>query len=72
MKTPVDPDPKGDAREIDVSYARPDRFNDRKLFPGSNSEFERPTKMDFRGFVGCFVICFAIIGMVLWVARIGT
>lgn len=72
MKTPVDPDPEGDAREIDVSYARPDRFNDRKLFPGSNWEFERPTKMDFWGFVGCFVICFAIIGVVLWVARIGT
>ena len=72
MKTPVDPDPEGDAREIDVSYARPDRFNDRKLFPGSNWEFEQPTKMDFWGFVGCFVICFAIIGMVLWVARIGT
>ena len=70
MKTPVDPDPEGDAREIDVSYARPDRFNDRKLFPGSNWEFERPTKMDFWGFVGCFVICFAIIGVVLWVARI--
>ena len=72
MKTPVDPDPEGDAREIDVSYARPDRFNDRKLFPGSNWEFERPTKMDFWGFVGCFVVCFAIIGVVLWVARIGT
>ena len=71
MKTPVDPDPEGDAREIDVSYAQPDRFNDRKLFPGSNWEFERPTKMDFWGFVGCFVICFAIIGVVLWVARIG-
>ena len=71
MKTPVDPDPEGDAREIDVSYARPDRFNERKLFPGSNWEFERPTKMDFWGFVGCFAICFAIIGVVLWVARIG-
>ena len=71
MKTPVDPDPERDAREIDVSYARPDRFNDRKLFPGSDWEFERPTKMDFWGFVGCFVICFAIIGVVLWVARIG-
>ena len=71
MKTPVDPDPEGDAREIDVSYARPDRFNNRKLLPGSNWEFERPTKMDFWGFVGCFAICFAIIGVVLWVARIG-
>lgn len=71
MKTPVDPDPESDAREIDVSYARPDRFNDRKLLPGSDWEFQRPTKMDAWGFVACFAICFAIIGVVLWVARIG-
>ena len=39
MKTPVDPDPEGDAREIDVSYARPDRFNDRNCsrVPTGNS-----------------------------------
>ena len=54
MKTPVDPDPEGDAREIDVSYARPDRFNNRKLLPGSNWEFERPTKMGFLGIRGVF------------------
>ena len=72
MKTPVDPDPERDEAEIDVSYARPDRFDDRKLFPGTQLEFQRPTKMDFWGFVGCFAICFAIIGIVLWVAKIGT
>jgi len=71
MKTPVDPDPERDEAEIDVSYARPDRFDDRKLFPGTQLEFQRPTKMDFWGFVGCFAICFAIIGIVLWVAKIG-
>ena len=71
MKTPVDPDPERDEAEIDVSYARPDRFDDRKLFPGTQLEFQRPTKMDFWGFVGCFAICFAIIGLVLWVANIG-
>jgi len=72
MKTPVDPDPEQDEAEIDVSYAKPDRFDDRKLFPGTQLEFQRPTKMDFWGFVGCFAICFAIIGLVLWVAKIGT
>jgi SSS family solute:Na+ symporter len=72
MKTPVDPDPERDEAEIDVSYARPDRFDDRKLFPGTQFEFQRPTKMDFWGFVGCFAICFAIIGIVLWVSKIGT
>ena len=72
MKTPVDPDPERDEAEMDVSYARPDRFDDRKLFPGSQLEFQRPTKMDIWGFIGCFAICFAIIGIVLWVAKIGT
>ena len=71
MKTPVDPDPESDAREIDVSYARPDRFDDQKLLPNSDWEFQRPTKMDVWGFVACFGICFAIIGIVLWVASIG-
>mgnify|MGYP001211591194 CR=1 FL=1 len=71
MKTPVDPDPELDAREIDVSYARPDRFDDQKLLPNSDWEFQRPTKMDVWGFVACFGICFAIIGIVLWVASIG-
>ena len=71
MKTPVDPDPERDEAEIDVSYARPDRFDDRKLFPGTQFEFQRPTKMDFWGFIGCFAICFAIIGIVLWVSKIG-
>jgi len=72
MKTPVDPDPERDEAEMDVSYARPHRFDDRKLFPGSQLEFQRPTKMDIWGFIGCFAICFAIIGLVLWVAKIGT
>jgi len=72
MKTPVDPDPERDEAEMDVSYARPNRFDDRKLFPGSQLEFQRPTKMDVWGFIGCFAICFAIIGLVLWVAKIGT
>jgi len=71
MKTPVNPDPEQDSREIDVSYAKPDRFDDRKLFPGTQLEFQRPTAMDFWGFLACFAICFGIIGLVLWVAQIG-
>jgi len=71
MKTPVNPDPEQDSREIDVSYAKPDRFDDRKLFPGTQLEFQRPTAMDFWGFLACFAVCFGIIGLVLWVAQIG-
>lgn len=71
MKTPVDPDPEGDTKAMEESYAKPDRFDDRKLFPGSQLEFQRPTKMDFWGFIGCFAICFAVIGLVFLVAKIG-
>ena len=71
MKTPVDSDPANDKAQMDLSYAQPDRFDDRKLFPNSNLEFQRPSSLDFWGFIGCFVICFAIIGLAISVSRIG-
>jgi SSS family solute:Na+ symporter len=72
MKTPVDPVPEKDEAEIEQSYANPDRFDKNKLFPNSNLEFQRPTKYDVIGFITCFALCFAIIGLVLFVAQIGT
>ena len=72
MKTPVDPNPANDKAQMERSYAQPNRFDDRKLFPNSNLEFQRPTPIDFWGFIGCFVICFLIIGLAILVSRIGT
>ena len=72
MKTPVDSDPANDKVQMERSYAQPDRFDDRKLFPKTNLEFQRPSAWDFFGFIGCFVICFAIIGLAVLVSRIGT
>ncbi|MBS33346.1 MAG: hypothetical protein CMO68_02965, partial [Verrucomicrobiales bacterium] len=43
MKTPVDPNPANDKAQMERSYAQPNRFDDRKLFPNSNLEFQRPT-----------------------------
>lgn len=71
MKTPVQPDPDEDKVEMEKSYAEPSRFDDRKLFPNTQLEIQRPTPMDFWGFIACFAICFAIIGLVFWVAGIG-
>ena len=71
MKTPVRPDPDEDKVEMEKSYAEPSRFDDRKLFPNTQLEIQRPTPMDFWGFLACFAICFAIIGLVFWVAGIG-
>jgi len=72
MKTPVDSTPEEDREELEKSYADPTRFDDRKLFPGSSLEFQRPTLLDAGGFLGCFVLCFGIIGLVFYVAQIGT
>ena len=71
LKTPVDPIPEKDAAEMEKSYANPDRFDKNKLFPNSSLEFQRPSKYDVFGFLTCFVLCFAIIGLVLLVAQIG-
>jgi len=72
MKTPVDPDPAGDRAAMEKSYAQPDRFDERKLFPGSSLEFQRPTSQAFWGFAVCFAICFGIIGLAILVSGIGT
>ena len=72
MKTPVDPNPEKDKAQVERSYAQPDRFDDHKLFPGSSFEFQRPSKLDFWGVVGCFIICFGIIGIAILVSKIGS
>ncbi|MGE4550950.1 MAG: hypothetical protein AAEJ57_06130, partial [Opitutales bacterium] len=60
-----------DAAELEKSYAEPSRFDHNKLFPGTQLEVQRPTKVDFLGFLLCVAICFAIIGLVMFVAGIG-
>jgi SSS family solute:Na+ symporter len=71
MKTPVKPDPEEDAAEMEKSYANPDRFDDTRLLPKSQLEFTKLSRQDWIGFTVCFAICFAIIGLVLLMARIG-
>ena len=68
----VNPDPAGDRAQMERSYAQPDRFDERKLFPGSSLEFQRPRAVDFWGFIACFAICFGIIGLAVLVSGIGT
>jgi SSS family solute:Na+ symporter len=51
MKTPVQTDPQEDARQMELSYAQPGRFEDRKLFPNSDWEFDKWDKTDTVGFL---------------------
>lgn len=71
MKTPVDPDPLIDRENLDKAYANPEMLEQKKLWPGSNLEFQKPNRTDILGFIVCFVLCFAIIGLAVWVANLG-
>ncbi len=72
LKTPVEPDPALDARQMQASYADPRRFDHRKLFRHPDLEIQRPTRMDFVGFIVSVAVCFGIIGLVLMIASIGS
>ncbi len=71
MKTPVDPNPALDRRELDKSYAQPDRFDQKRLTGVLGLEFQRPKFSDVLGFVVCFLVCFALIGITVWLAKLG-
>jgi SSS family solute:Na+ symporter len=72
MKTPVDPDPARDQAEMEASYRDPSRFDDRRWFRFWGLEIQRPKLIDVAGFVVAFGICFAIIGLTVWLAKLGS
>jgi energy-coupling factor transporter transmembrane protein EcfT len=61
MKTPIAPTLEDDAKEVEMSYANPARYDDRKLFPQSTWEFTKWDRQDALGFLGC---C-ALVGFIL-------
>ncbi len=72
MKTPVQPDPEADKRELALSYEDPSRFDQKRLFRFLGLEFQRPKFTDIAGFVICFLICFALIWLTVWLAKLGS
>ncbi|MCD4830391.1 MAG: sodium:solute symporter family protein [Anaerohalosphaeraceae bacterium] len=71
MKTRVSRDHDTDAREMQLSYANPDRFNDRKLFPNSDWEFDKWTREDAVGFTLSVVTVFVVIGFLMLLIGVG-
>ena len=72
MKTPTEPDPEEDVKALELSYAEPQRFDHKNLFPGTSFEFQRPGKTDIVGFL---ISCLGVVGVILlalWVASIGS
>jgi SSS family solute:Na+ symporter len=71
MKTEVDPDRQLDEQNLEKSYQNPNRFEDRRLFPGTDLELVKPRPKDYIGFLVSVGICFAMIGILVWLAGIG-
>lgn len=63
MKTPVDPNPKTDQQNLEEAYANVEALEQKKMFPGTSLEMQKPTRADVIGFIVCFLVCFAIIGL---------
>ncbi|MDA7979773.1 MAG: sodium:solute symporter family protein [Pirellulales bacterium] len=69
MRTPVEPDPSADKAALEESYANPSRFDNKKLFPTSSLEFNRPSLTDIVGFLVSLAICFLILWFAVWLAN---
>ncbi|MBD3386682.1 sodium:solute symporter family protein [candidate division KSB1 bacterium] len=65
MKTPVQSDRQKDEEEMKKSYAYPNRFDHKKLFPNTQLEFTRLDRMDWRGIIA-FLFGGMLILMVLY------
>lgn len=71
MNTPVDPDEIADRNRLIYVAEHPETTTDRKLFPGSDWEFSKPTTFDVMGFLISIMICGAVIGLMVWLAGLG-
>ncbi|MEM6778424.1 MAG: sodium:solute symporter family protein [Planctomycetota bacterium] len=71
MKTPAHADPDVDARELALSYTSPARFDSRRMFPRTQIEVLKPTRMDVFGFVLCVLACGGIVAGLMWLAGWG-
>lgn len=71
MKTPAHEDRQADLELLEQYYNDPQGMEAKKLFPGTSLEFQRPTRVDVIGFITCFIICFAVIGVAILLVSIG-
>ena len=72
MNTPVMPDPEDDKVALERAMQNAALPNERKLFPQSDWEFVKPTLKDVVGFLTCCGVCGAVIGLLMWLAGIGS
>ncbi|MFH1941726.1 MAG: sodium:solute symporter family protein, partial [bacterium] len=66
MHTPVQPTDEEERKALEHSYTHPEQFEKDKILPRSQWEILKPSKMDFIGFWGSWVLVGVII-FLLWV-----
>jgi len=71
MKTQVHTDHQEDARQMELSYANPSRFDDRKLFPNSDWEFDKWDKTDTVGFAISTAVAVGVVFFLIGLISIG-
>lgn len=72
MRTPVLTDREQDRRELEMSLANPDRYHEKLLFPNSQFEFFKWTRVDALGFFASIGAVFGIIGLLHFLLHIGS
>ncbi len=65
MHTPVQPTEEEERAALEAAWADPGRFEQNKIWPGSDWEIMKPSRMDYLGFFGSWVLV-GIIILLLW------
>lgn len=71
VHTPTVADQQEDQRLLNDAIAHPEKVEQRKLFPGTQWEFWKPTKLDIWGFVLCWALVALIILLYIVIMKIG-
>lgn len=71
MKTPVAATPEEDEREMALTMANPGRFDHLKLFPNSQWEHTKWTRLDTVGFLACWGIVGVILLLLVGLLQLG-
>jgi len=72
VHTPAVADAELDARLVQEKIERPELVERDKLFPSTDWEFWRPTRVDVIGFVACILFVLVIIGLYILVASLAS
>ncbi len=70
LHTPIQKTEEEEQKALEESYNYPQRFEKDKLFPGSNWEVLKPSKMDYIGFGGSWILVGVIISLLLFMTSI--